>query len=79
MGVSSFYLQFPFLYEDLVAIFHLIDTNHDGWITYREYIDFILKYLGNNCIDWNWDDEDKKDGDKNKDDDKNKEKPADIE
>lgn len=49
---STFYLKFALSNEDLVAIFKFIDTDADGWITYREYVNFIIKYLGSNCIDW---------------------------
>ena len=55
---SSFYLKFPFQHSDLIAVFKIIDTDNDGWITYREYINFILKYLGRDCIEW---DDEKKD------------------
>ena len=49
---STSYLKFQVLNDDLVAIFKIIDTDNDGWITYREYVAFILKYLGRNCIQW---------------------------
>lgn len=55
IGASSFYLKFPFQNTDLIAVFKIIDTDNDGWITYREYINFILKYLGRDCIEWDED------------------------
>ncbi len=32
--------------EDLKAIFTILDTNRDGYISLTEYMNFIRKYLG---------------------------------
>lgn len=53
---STSYLKIPLYNDDLIAIFKIIDTDNDGWITYREYVAFIDKYLGRNCIQWDDDD-----------------------
>lgn len=29
----------------LFKIFEKIDKNHDGWISYEEYVDWIIKFL----------------------------------
>jgi Ca2+-binding EF-hand superfamily protein len=31
---------------DLTEVFKTIDTDHDGYISFSEYVDFIRKYLG---------------------------------
>eukprot|EP00178_Gracilaria_changii_P009538 TRINITY_DN2785_c0_g1_i1.p1 TRINITY_DN2785_c0_g1~~TRINITY_DN2785_c0_g1_i1.p1 ORF type:complete len:112 (+),score=4.21 TRINITY_DN2785_c0_g1_i1:319-654(+) len=50
IGNSTFYLKFPLHRNDVIGVFRFIDTDNDGWITYRQYIDFILKYLGKDCL-----------------------------
>lgn len=55
MESSTFYLRIHLLREDIIEVFKIIDTDSDGWITYEEYIAFIIKYLGTDKIDWNFD------------------------
>jgi hypothetical protein len=43
---NSYFLQFKVPLEDLSTIFKALDTDHDGFITYKQYYDFISKYLG---------------------------------
>ena len=43
---SCFYLRKKPFEQDLIYIFSILDTDHDGWISFKEYVDFIKKYLG---------------------------------
>jgi Ca2+-binding EF-hand superfamily protein len=45
---ACFFLKLKPTKEDLTWIFHELDTDHDGFITFQQYADFIRKYLGNN-------------------------------
>jgi len=38
--------------EDLTFIFKELDTDHDGFITFQQFVDFIRKYLGNDIDPW---------------------------
>ena len=38
--------------DDLIFIFKELDTDHDGFITFQQFVDFIKKYLGNNIDPW---------------------------
>ena len=46
MDYACFFLRKKPFNPDLLAVFAIIDTNKDGWITFNEYGDFIRKYLG---------------------------------
>lgn len=45
---ACFFIKIKPTREDLVWIFEQLDTDHDGFITFQQYSDFIKKYLGNN-------------------------------
>lgn len=42
-----FFIKLKPSQEDLRYIFDELDTDHDGFITFKQYSDFVRKYLGN--------------------------------
>jgi len=43
---ACFFIRLRPSIEDLTWIFQQLDTDHDGFITFQQYADFIRKYLG---------------------------------
>ena len=46
MGLACFFLRKQIDRDDLIAVFRIIDTDQDGYITFAEFRDFIKIYLG---------------------------------
>ena len=46
MKMAFSFLSYNFSVEDLTTIFHFLDTDRDGFITYYEYFVFIRTFFG---------------------------------
>lgn len=49
---GCYFIKYVPMYDDLVFIFKELDTDHDGFITFQQFVDFIRKYLGNGIDPW---------------------------
>jgi Ca2+-binding EF-hand superfamily protein len=45
-NLATGYLRVKPTEVDLTEVFKILDTDIDGFITFKEYVDFIRKYLG---------------------------------
>lgn len=48
---STVYMTIKHYAVDIDGIFNALDTNHDGFISFEEYMEFIKKYLGG-LVEW---------------------------
>ena len=49
---GCYFIKYVPCKEDLTFIFKELDTDHDGFITFQQFVDFIRKYLGNDIDPW---------------------------